>query len=660
MYARRKARIRSVAEWKHPLLRFDQEQARDELGRWTSGGGAPADTREPKSADRVGLSGEKKPVKGLVGTLAERGGFSYEVAAGRFIEGDAKIVSPYPERSKVFTKDSLTPNDLASYIAKNADLILSKDHFFGGWLDQETGKVYLDVSVAVTTDEEAHRIASEADQIAYWDNGKGETVYVNRDAKSGQRAVSTWQMPGAGVQDGQGSGRDEDPFRRGAGADVSVLDGPGADRGGDGRGEEDTRRSALQLRGLDRWTYPPGYRDPLCAEIAKQAPDMIRAFDPDQPRAEDGKWTSGGGGGASSQEPEETREAGSGSGGGASAGGVHEGVLDPIMTMETEPPRVGKPYAPSVTADTNGDGVSDAARVGVPAHSVPPPPQIPRLANLTPAERNVEENFASAYEKDPDAMVKAYNELRAAGATGSAPNVFATDDAKLLDAGWNPPGEMTDETRAYRAQFNVALHQTANAIVKKAFLEELDKVPKGSSVLVTAGGCGAGKGFALGNVDSVKSIQGMAAVVWDSAGDQNGTENPWIQEELDKRGLKGIYAYVHADPAAQWADPKRGVVQRALTNGRMIDTQVYVDSYIEGAKNFKAFSEKYAGKADFIFLQNGNPPIRSDSMPKAALGIDREELRRKCQDVLIQRYREGKINKSVLYGGLLGDRIWED
>lgn len=306
---------------------------------------------------------------------------------------------------------------------------------------------------------------------------------------------------------------------------------------------------------------------------------------------------------------------------GESGGGG--GADHPVKAEKSTPPPPGKAYQPNVEKDGNHDGVTDAARVGVPAHSVPPPPKIDRLPNLTPHERQAEESFASAYEAAPDKMASNFRELCIAAKN---PPEFGTDDAKCLTDVWSHPDPAVRAEN--RATLNTPLHATANAIAKRAFVQHLDSLKKGDEILVTVGGCGAGKGYALKNVPEAKAMRDASKAVWDSAGDQNATENPWVQAEAEKRGLKVNYVYVHADPKTQWADPGRGVLKRAAdpSDGRMVDAKVYADSYVIGAKNHQAFYEKNKNNpnAKFSFLDNTGKPTRIDGIPK--LDYDRHEL----------------------------------
>ena len=313
----------------------------------------------------------------------------------------------------------------------------------------------------------------------------------------------------------------------------------------------------------------------------------------------------------------------------------------------------GREHAPDVNADKNRDGVTDAARVGVPAMEVPPPPAIGRIPNLEPHERAAEESFISHFESDPD---KVASQFLALAVKQGEPATFGTDDAKCLTDVWS---EQDPALRAQnRATLNTCLHQTANAIAKRAFVAHLDTLTEGDEIMVTVGGCGAGKGFALKNVPDALEAKGQAKAIWDSAGDQNATENPWILAEAVKRGLKVHYVFVHADPKIQWADPNRGVVKRASDpkDGRMVDAKVFADSYAIGAKNHHAFHQanKDNPNAKFTFLDNTGKPSKVDGVPKASLELNADEL---------AAFAEREVEKSsapvhVKQGALMGRRIW--
>jgi len=83
------------------------------------------------------------------------------------------------------------------------------------------------------------------------------------------------------------------------------------------------------------------------------------------------------------------------------------------------------------------------------------------------------------------------------------PKVFSTDDAKALSSDYNPPGAPEQDALAAGCRMNLAVHNTANAVAKRAFLMRLDKIAAArrakKRVVVTDGGVGAGKIYAIEN-----------------------------------------------------------------------------------------------------------------------------------------------------------------
>lgn len=323
-------------------------------------------------------------------------------------------------------------------------------------------------------------------------------------------------------------------------------------------------------------------------------------------------------------------------------------------------------YTPNPSSDNDGDGVADAARVGVPAKDVPPPPKtMPTLPNLDERGKQAEQRFANIFLKDPDGVARKFRDLLKERKVGDAPNIFGTDDAKVLSPDYNPQGVSPDESKDAKGFTNLAVHQTANAIAKRAFLQHLDEVVANlpddkKVVLVTSGGVAAGKGYALKNIPETSNLVDSVGAVWDAAGEQNATENPWILEECKKRGIKAVFAYVHADPVNTWENPDRGVIERAGKVGRMVDARPFADSYAYGARNFQAFMDKNKDDTDatFFVINNatGGKPQREDTVPQSALQIDPEQLYSRCINVV--RERASQLKPAVLHGATIGEKVW--
>ena len=400
------------------------------------------------------------------------------------------------------------------------------------------------------------------------------------------------------------------------------------------------------------------------------------------PRDDHGRFGEGGGGPSSAK-----GESSSGSGGGSaktpgekSHAGEKPGTLygkgaaakamgDPFGHP---PPSDSKDnYKPDPTSTKDSpDHMTAAARVGIPGKEAPPPFAVPRLAGLNADERAVESRFADAFEKNPQHFIDAYKAqvygaMKKDGVTPDleARKTFGTDDCKNLSKDY---AASTDN----KALYNVAVHQTANMIAKAAFeqhmAEHVAKLPENErNVLVTAGGCAAGKGFALQNAptEEVKGALGKAAAVWDTAGEQNSTELGWVQKQTEGAGGRAHYVFVDADPKVAFdrvvsraqGDPAKGIAGQ----GRVVDKLLYAESYAIGAKNFKAFADKNNGnpRVAITYINVRTPP------PSISEGISKDAQSMTVKDVheSAKAYiesRKANLSPAVLKGATVSDHVW--
>lgn len=110
------------------------------------------------------------------------GGFTRHPETGRE-EIIGFFVSPYPEREKAIRAEELRPRHLREFREANRDLFTQPGHFMGGWHDPETGIVSLDVSVKTESAEQARDLASEHQQVAFYDAQTGNSVDVDTTAR---------------------------------------------------------------------------------------------------------------------------------------------------------------------------------------------------------------------------------------------------------------------------------------------------------------------------------------------------------------------------------------------------------------------------------------------------------------------------------------------
>lgn len=210
---------------------------------------------------------------------------------------------------------------------------------------------------------------------------------------------------------------------------------------------------------------------------------------------------------------------------------------------------------------------------------------IPRQPNLTKEERAWETRFAEKFAADPKGTVAEF-----AAHVGDS-HIYEVDMAKRCFSEWGTAkAPANDAEKRVRAEANTALHATAVTIAKAAFLKRLDELQKlpddhpEKTVLVTSGGCAAGKG-SLTDMLKVRQPDLKFGATWDAAGEGDALENKWIMQEANKRGIHVLFGYVHNNPLEQF----KGVIGRAEKQGRMVDVMTYAHSYTEGARNMKAF-----------------------------------------------------------------------
>lgn len=238
-----------------------------------------------------------------------------------------------------------------------------------------------------------------------------------------------------------------------------------------------------------------------------------------------------------------------------------------------------------------------------------PGDRLPVLHGLPPKLNRLQLEVNAEFEADPQKFVERYRAM--VDAEGGVPT-FVTDDAKgaLRPEQWLGADGITHEVKEFRSSgANAAMHQAAHAVTQMAFVEQLDelsKLPPGDpkrNVLVTNGGCGAGKGYALKQGLSADFKQKFGAI-WDAAGEQSGLDNKWIIEEAAKRGVKVTLVYVNADPLKAF---ERAVTKRYEEEGRLVNTVSFAESYVDGGENMRALIrnfDKQPGDLELVVVDN--------------------------------------------------------
>jgi hypothetical protein len=216
---------------------------------------------------------------------------------------------------------------------------------------------------------------------------------------------------------------------------------------------------------------------------------------------------------------------------------------------------------------------------------------VPRQRRLTGAERKEESEFASMVEADPEAFVRKALAFAQESGDPDSPT-FEVDGMKRLMPAYGAGGKPADDAqREYRLTMNHALHPTAVAIARMAFiarLDQLEALPAGDprkQVFITNGGCGAGKSDLSKIVKDRMGPNTRFGAVWDAAGEGDALETSWILQAAQARGLKTVVGYAEADPEQRF----EGVLDRAASKARVVDVMTFVNSYADGQAEMKRF-----------------------------------------------------------------------
>jgi len=93
------------------------------------------------------------------------GGCTYDLRR-KCAVSEGYAVSPYEFATK---RQALTELNLQSYISEHYVRLVKDDHMLGLWFDTEHQEWYYDVSRVMKSKSGAHRIAVQANQLAYFD-----------------------------------------------------------------------------------------------------------------------------------------------------------------------------------------------------------------------------------------------------------------------------------------------------------------------------------------------------------------------------------------------------------------------------------------------------------------------------------------------------------
>lgn len=123
----------------------------------------------------------------LAGEILRNGGVSVAIYWDDYSDWKTRTVSQgyalsiYPEHEVITGADfDGLALEIYSFMLDNGDMLDADDGtIFGAWLDETTGKVYLDLSLVEHNLSQALRLARQFKQLAIYDLTHGETIRLD-------------------------------------------------------------------------------------------------------------------------------------------------------------------------------------------------------------------------------------------------------------------------------------------------------------------------------------------------------------------------------------------------------------------------------------------------------------------------------------------------
>ena len=119
--------------------------------------------------------------------LKDNSGVSYNMVTKEYDPNKGFFVS-LPNLETKVSLQSLSVDDIATFINKHRTLLQDKTKFIGGWVDNEV--VYLDISEQIFDKREALERGYKHNQLAIYDANKGKVI----DLPTPQRSGTTTQQ----------------------------------------------------------------------------------------------------------------------------------------------------------------------------------------------------------------------------------------------------------------------------------------------------------------------------------------------------------------------------------------------------------------------------------------------------------------------------------
>jgi hypothetical protein len=232
---------------------------------------------------------------------------------------------------------------------------------------------------------------------------------------------------------------------------------------------------------------------------------------------------------------------------------------------------------------------------------------------------------------DFDSAVREYSDLP----DTKGGKLLDTDQARELSADYR-----ADRTRAPE------VHEAASAFTQKLFEERMANAPDGALVVFMAGGGGAGKSSAE---HLLSEDMAAANTILDGTLSSYDKAARNVQLALDNNQSVRII-YVYREPVDALANPKGGVLDRAMKRGRTVTLSALVKGHAGSSEVVRKLQEAFGDNPNFkinvIDNSRGENNAAFSTLDEVPV-VNREGLLEKFKDATDEALDQGRISQAV-------------
>jgi hypothetical protein len=262
--------------------------------------------------------------------------------------------------------------------------------------------------------------------------------------------------------------------------------------------------------------------------------------------------------------------------------------------------------------------------------------EIPRATDLSPTDRGIEARFAEQIQRDPEAVLAAYEALP----DTRGGKIVNTDEARALSPDYNA----SNRTRALYA---AAVHEPASWIAARQYERLLARPPETGQVLILGGGGGSGKTSSLDKIEP--GFEDRYDAIYDTtlAGEAKAVRT--VEQAL-ATGRTVKITLVARDP---FESIVRGVIPRAAKSGRTVPIKVAAKAHEDVPRTLAALVERYANddRVRFEVVDNTGAPDAAHFVgPGEIPQFQYNQLVGRATQAAREAYEKGAIDEAVLQG----------